>query len=103
MAEQRSSALEVTVVSVSRDAQDAWVRVATDKGEYFTQAGVGFPLKNGQGKLRLDGAGGLEALLIANAGRPVTLLLSQDVDGLILGVIPQGALASLDGIVLEAR
>lgn len=94
-------AQKVTIQGVSRDAEESWVLVRTDFGDRFTQAGRDFPLKNGPGTLRLDGSGRLESLLIAQAGALATLLVSSDVDGLIVGIVREDGTPVLDKILVD--
>ena len=93
--------LTVNILGVARDSQNSWVSVRTDHGEFFTQAGRDFPLKQGRGTLRLDGSGRLETLFIARTTIQTTLLLSSEVDGLIVGIVQDDGAPVMDNIIME--
>lgn len=81
---------EGILTSVGRDDSDAMVLVGLDGVRYFSQFDVPLRMKNGAGRVVLDGNGRLESLLLANVSGKVVLYVAAAVDGLVVGLKTSG-------------
>jgi hypothetical protein len=96
----RLTFLQTTIVDVQRSSSEDLAVVFTTNGKYFTKSAKVFNSKDGSKKVSLLGAGTLEAALLENVGLKAILLLSDEVDGLIVGLFPEGGPGCVEGMLL---
>jgi hypothetical protein len=76
-----------TITGLSRESSDSPLLIATTNGTFFTQTGKPIRTKSGDAILTVSDDGRFEAMLMSHIRRPVTLLISRSVDGLVIGAI----------------
>ena len=96
----RLAFLQTTVIDVQRTSSDGLSVVLTENGKYFTKSAMVFNSKDGSKKVSLLGEGKLEAALLESVGSKVILLLSDEVDGLIVGLFPEGGPGCVENMLL---
>lgn len=99
--ESRLALIQTTIVDVRRESSDGLAVVSTTNGKYFTRSGMRFRSKDDDKSMSLQGGGRLEAALLEHVGSKVALLLSEDVDGLIVGFLSEGGQGCTEGVLLE--
>lgn len=78
-------------ISMSKSTENGMLQIMSANGALFTQSNRPFKLKNDSGFVELRTNGKLEAFLLSNYTEELTLIVSNDVDGLVVGAISKNS------------
>ena len=95
--------LPTIITGLSRESSDSPLLITTSTGTFFSQTAKPIRTKNGDAVLTINGDGRLEALLLSHVNRPVTLIISRSVDGLVIGATFENGLSHFETLSVRVN